>query len=59
MRTLIEVHDHDELSRVLVLSAARKLTVDLLGINARNLKTLAIDATILPRWRPWFQQRFP
>lgn len=46
MRTLIEVHDHDELSRVLVLSAARKLTIDLLGINARNLKTLAIDATI-------------
>ena len=52
MRTLIEVHDHDELARVLELLAARKLTIDLLGINARNLKTLAIDATIFAALAP-------
>ena len=46
MRTLIEVHDELELNRVLSLYKKRGLAIDLLGINARNLKTLSIDSTI-------------
>ena len=43
MRTLIEVHDGDEIGRVLNLSKQGALDIDLLGINARNLKTLEIN----------------
>jgi len=43
MRTLVEIHDEGELTRVVHLMDARALTVDLLGINARNLKTLEIN----------------
>jgi len=43
MRTLIEVHDGDEIGRVLNLSNQGALAIDLLGINARNLKTLEIN----------------
>ena len=46
MRTLIEVHDELELNRVLSLYNRQELPIDLLGINARNLKTLSIDSTI-------------
>lgn len=52
MRTLIEVHDAAEIERVMRLSTDGTLAVDLLGINARNLKTLEIDhqafATLAP-----------
>lgn len=37
MEALVEVHDHAELSRVLRLDAA------IIGVNSRDLKTLAID----------------
>ena len=43
MRTIIEVHDGDEIGRVLNLSKKGALDIDLLGINARNLKTLEIN----------------
>ena len=43
MRTLIEVHDGEEIGRVLNLSKQGALDIDLLGINARNLKTLEIN----------------
>ena len=46
MRTLIEVHDGEELFRILHLIEQERLSVDLLGINARNLKTLAISSSI-------------
>ena len=49
MRTLIEVHDAEELSRVTSISKARQLDIDLLGINARNLKTLEIDPSIFAK----------
>ena len=52
MRTLIEVHDAQEIDRVIHLSEKSALTIDLLGINARNLKTLEINpaafATLAP-----------
>ena len=38
MRSLIEVHTHDELERVLEISP------DIIGVNSRNLKTLDVDA---------------
>lgn len=44
MRTLIEVHEVTELERVLQLVRSGKLSLDLLGINARNLKTLDINS---------------
>lgn len=43
MRTLIEVHDEIEIHRALELAHSGQLTIDLLGINARNLKTLEIN----------------
>lgn len=43
MRTLIEVHDGNEIGRVLNLSNQGALAIDLVGINARNLKTLEIN----------------
>ena len=44
MRALIEVHDAQEIGRVIHLSQKGALTIDLLGINARNLKTLEINS---------------
>ena len=38
MRTLIEVHTHDELERALEISP------EIIGVNSRNLKTLDVDA---------------
>ena len=38
MRSLIEVHTHDELERALEISP------DIIGVNSRNLKTLDVDA---------------
>lgn len=52
MRTLIEVHDESEISRTLHLRAESSLRIDLLGINARNLKTLEIDSTSFARLAP-------
>ena len=43
MRTLVEIHDEEELTRVMHLLDKRALQIDLLGINARNLKTLEIN----------------
>jgi indole-3-glycerol phosphate synthase len=37
MRSLIEVHTHDELERALEISP------DIIGVNSRNLKTLEVD----------------
>jgi indole-3-glycerol phosphate synthase len=44
MRALIEVHDAQEIGRVIHLSQKGALAIDLLGINARNLKTLEINS---------------
>jgi indole-3-glycerol phosphate synthase len=38
MRSLIEVHTHDELERALEISP------EIIGVNSRNLKTLDVDA---------------
>jgi indole-3-glycerol phosphate synthase len=38
MRSLIEVHTHDELERALEISP------EIIGVNSRNLKTLEVDA---------------
>jgi len=38
MRSLIEVHTHDELDRALEISP------EIIGVNSRNLKTLDVDA---------------
>lgn len=43
MRTLVEIHDEEELTRIIGLINNQALQVDLLGINARNLKTLEIN----------------
>jgi indole-3-glycerol phosphate synthase len=43
MDVLFEVHDHNELDRALVLSPR------MIGVNARNLKTLAVDLDVARR----------
>ncbi len=52
MKVLIEVHDAEEIIRVRELAEKGDLGIDLLGINARNLKTLEINpnsfATLAP-----------
>lgn len=52
MRTLLEVHDADELTRVNTLVEEGSLDIDLLGVNARNLKTLEVDPTAFARLAP-------
>jgi indole-3-glycerol phosphate synthase len=52
MRTLIEIHDENELLRVIRLSAQGVLALDLLGINARNLKTLDINSGLFSQMAP-------
>lgn len=46
MTVLVEVHDEAETERALALSPA------LLGVNARNLKTLDVDAAVFGRLAP-------
>ena len=46
LAVLVEIHDEDE------LSAARACRPDLLGINARNLKTLVVDPGTFARLAP-------
>jgi indole-3-glycerol phosphate synthase len=46
MAALVEVHDEDELRRALAAGA------DLVGVNARNLKTLEVDAAVVERLLP-------
>jgi indole-3-glycerol phosphate synthase len=45
MKVLIEVHDAEEIIRVRELAEKGDLGIDLLGINARNLKTLEISTS--------------
>lgn len=46
MRALVEVHDERETERAVALGA------ELVGVNARNLKTLAVDADTFGRLAP-------
>jgi indole-3-glycerol phosphate synthase len=46
MTALVEVHDEDETHRAVRLGAA------VIGVNARNLKTLEIDPDVFGRLRP-------
>ena len=46
MTPLVEVHDAEELERAVALGAA------LVGVNARNLKTLAVDPKIVAQLLP-------
>ncbi len=59
MRTLIEVHDGEEIGRVLNLSKQGALDIDLLGINARNLKTLEINPDSFAALAPLVPASFP
>ncbi|MFN8189669.1 MAG: indole-3-glycerol phosphate synthase TrpC [Nocardioidaceae bacterium] len=47
MRALVEVHDEDETARAVALGA------ELVGVNARNLKTLAVDPATFGRLAPF------
>lgn len=53
MKTLIEVHEMEEMARVKNLKEAGALDIDLLGINARNLKTLEVDPGSFARLAPF------
>jgi indole-3-glycerol phosphate synthase len=46
MTALIEVHDEDELAR------AAEIGANLIGVNARNLRTLEVDMGVFARLRP-------
>lgn len=46
LTTLVEVHDEDELDRALVAGAR------IIGVNARNLKTLEVDRATFARLSP-------
>ncbi len=46
MCPLVEVHDEDELERASAIGA------QLIGVNARNLKTLQVDRAVFARLRP-------
>lgn len=46
LHVLVEVHDEDELARALAIGA------ELIGINTRNLKTLAVDPAVFGRLAP-------
>ena len=46
LTVLVEVHDEDETERAVALGA------ELVGVNARNLKTLAVDDTTFGRLAP-------
>ncbi|MGH3384615.1 MAG: indole-3-glycerol phosphate synthase TrpC [Nocardioidaceae bacterium] len=46
LTVLVEVHDEEEVARAVDLGA------ELVGVNARNLKTLDVDPTTFPRLAP-------
>lgn len=46
LTTLVEVHDESEVERAVAAGA------ELVGVNARNLKTLEVDPTVFGRLRP-------
>jgi indole-3-glycerol phosphate synthase len=46
MRSLIEVHTHDELERALEISP------EIIGVNSRNLKTLDVDSQVFAELIP-------
>jgi indole-3-glycerol phosphate synthase len=46
LATLVEVHDHDELRRALDAGA------EVVGVNSRNLRTLAVDPRVLDELGP-------
>ena len=46
MTPLVEVHDSDEMAR------ARDAGARVIGINTRNLATLAVDPAVVPALRP-------
>ena len=47
LAVLVEVHDEAETERAVTLGA------ELIGVNARNLKTLAVDPATFGRLAPW------
>lgn len=53
MTALVEIHDEDELDRALAVGA------EIIGVNARNLKTLAVDPQTVLRLLPQIRAARP
>ena len=50
MKSLIEVHTHDE------LEAAMEINPEIIGVNSRNLKTLEVDPAVFKELIPRIPQ---